>query len=198
MGIRRLFIILGIVVFLGVALLVGVIWYGSTIQTGPGSYDNYSASDLGAKARTQLASGNVSVAETYLEQALRKDGSDQYRYELAVVKYRLKKYDESLALYQKLIESGTQVAFAHNGIGNVYRDMSYESVTESAQLTEQALISYQSARAVDAKYEVAYSNAAQLLVDRNRKPEALVLLEEGITRTNSENLKALKVTITSQ
>jgi len=147
----------------------------------------YQAKELYANAVQQIDKGQYQSAESYLEQALSKEDSATYRNQLAVVKYRLKKYQESIDEYQKLIDEKSGVAFAYNGMGNAYRDWGgHNSEAES---------SYRKSIGADKTYAAAYSNLALLLKTEDRLPEALEILDDGIAATGQQALSDLKTTI---
>jgi tetratricopeptide (TPR) repeat protein len=155
----------------------------------------YTATELYAKAVEQAGAGEYALAEKYLESALTKQDDPSYRSQLAVVKYRLKKYDQAIAQYKKLVEAKKDLGFAWNGIGNAYRDWAeqaeLEQLTGSEAYLRDAELAYKEAIAADARYVAAYSNLAYLWFDQGKQSEARGLLAQGITATDSGELRAI-------
>lgn len=157
---------------------------------------SYNSQDLYAKANDQIDKGDYAEAEKYLEQALLKEDDQTYRNKLAVVKYRLKKYSESVDQYQKLIDKGSDVGFAWNGMGNAYRD--WADSTKRKDLADKAEAAYRNAIKADPSFVAAYSNLAILLNSQGRVSEAKTILDQGIARTDREELKLTRERLGSQ
>lgn len=153
----------------------------------------YTAADLSQKAQDQLETGNYEQAELYLEQALQKEDDATYRASLAVVKYRLKKYDQAIEQYGHMIEIKKDEAFAYNGIGNAYRDWAVKEPAHSMEYQEKAAGAYRDAIAADSQYVAAYSNLALLLYGQGKKEEAVRVANEGIIATGSPELAEIKI-----
>ena len=109
--------IVGLLVLLGgVSLLLFL-----TVRVQQGLLNkppDYSATEYYSRAQAQVDKGDYAEAENYLEQALLKQNDDSFRNQLAVVKYRLKKYQEAIDQYRLLLTAGKDPAFCWNGIGN--------------------------------------------------------------------------------
>lgn len=194
---RRL---VGIVILLFVAVVLvgaGVVVLGKALvdQAILRQEPQYTAQELGARGVQQLASGDIAAAEASLEAAYRQQNDGTYRSDLAVVKYRLKKYEEAIALYRAQVDAGTDIAFALNGIGNTYRDWFFQDGVASYR--EEALAAYQAAIVADPRSVAPYSNQAQFLESLNRDAEALVAVEAGIAATGDPILTQLRERLTS-
>ncbi|MCC2631346.1 MAG: Tetratricopeptide 1 repeat-containing protein [Patescibacteria group bacterium] len=150
----------------------------------------YSSQELSSQAAAHLEKGEYGVAESYLEQALLKENDATYRSNLAVVKYRLKKYEQAVAEYQRLIDQKHEVAFAWNGMGNAYRDWASEDLgaTDKRKKAEEA---YRNSFKANPQYVAAYSNLSLLLFSEGRTEEARKITEQGIGATNAAELKEL-------
>jgi tetratricopeptide (TPR) repeat protein len=148
----------------------------------------YDAPVLYNKSVEQVEKGDYGAAEQLLEQALRAQDDATYRSELAVVKYRLKKYPESVELYAKLIADGKDAAFAWNGTGNAYRDWADSEPASAAEHREKAIAAYNQAIILNSEYIAAYSNLALLYDDMNKQDLALKTLDAGIAATRSNDL----------
>jgi tetratricopeptide (TPR) repeat protein len=156
---------------------------------------NYDAPSLYNTSVAEVQKGDYATAEANLEQALKSQDDSNYRSELAVVKYRLKKYNESVDLYQQLITAGKDPAFAWNGIGNAYRDWADADTTQSDALRTKAIDAYSKAISLNAQYVASYSNLALLYESENKKTEALAILDDGINKTSSSDLVSTRLRI---
>lgn len=156
------------------------------------SEPSYTATQLYSKALEQTDKGDYDEAERYLEEALQKEESSTYRNKLAVVKYRLKKYEEAIEQYRKLIDQDKDPAFAWNGIGNAYRDWASQDSAQSDNYLREAEAAYRRVMQIDAGYAAAYSNLALLLANQGKREEALTVINEGIAKTNREELQTIK------
>jgi tetratricopeptide (TPR) repeat protein len=156
------------------------------------SKPDYTAPELYSRAVDITKSGDYVQAESYLEAALTKEEDPKYRNQLAVVEYRLKKYQDAIVQYQKLISANTDVAFAQNGIGNAYRDWadqeSDQSSSNAVMRLAKAETAYKASIKADKMFLAAYSNLAILLNEHGRKAEAMAILDEGISVTGSTEL----------
>jgi tetratricopeptide (TPR) repeat protein len=155
----------------------------------------YSARQLYDTAVSHVNSGDYGQAEKYLEQALQKQDDSTYRNQLAVVKYRLKKYGESIDQYQKLIDGHTDVAFAENGMGNAYRDWAIVDTGHTRKYQDAAEQAYARSYGADSAYVAAYSNEAQLLSSEGNQGAALKILDQGIGITKNAGLQQLRLNI---
>lgn len=187
-------VIWSIVLILGI-VLVGVLiyyfltnWKNGLIKKEP----NYTAAEYYKKAVEQVGTSNYTEAEKYLESALKQQDDSSYRNQLAVVKYRLKKYSESIDQYNLLIEAGKDKAFAWNGIGNCYRDLAEQDSGNSAEDFRLAEDAYRKSFEIDPNYVSAYSNLALMLSDSNKKESALEVINLGISKTKDDNLAKIK------
>lgn len=135
------------------------------------------------KAVEVAGQGDWVTAKVYLEKALQKHPSLDWRAQLAVVNYNLGNYDQAKRDYQQLIEAKKDLAFAYNGLGNIDRDLKNHSTAEQRYL-----------KAIDSdpSYLVAYSNLAIMLNDLGQKEKAISLLDRAIEQTGSHDLKELK------
>jgi tetratricopeptide (TPR) repeat protein len=150
-----------------------------------------SAVQLASKAQLQQDNGDLAGAEKSLEEALVKEAKPDYESQLAVVKYRLKKYEEAIAEYQKLIDAQHDPAFAWNGMGNAYRDWANTEETNRTERRQKAVDAYRQSIKADIEYVAAYSNQALLLVDMDQKPEAIKVVQAGYNQTHRKELKDL-------
>ena len=181
--------------------LVGIIFAivsAVKIQKNYSVKPDYSADELYTRALSQEQTGDWKEAETYLEQALVKNGEMSYRHQLAVVKYRLGKYQESIDQYNQLIASNVDLGFAWNGIGNAYRDWSAsmkDNTILAGQYFDKAKEAYLSAISTDPGYVSSYSNLGMMLADKGMKDEAISVLAQGVSRTSSEELARVKASI---
>lgn len=195
---RVLFI--GAVVFVGLLLIAALVVLLTGVrlqQTLLSRQPDYTSQQLYEKAVQQVDAGGYQEAEKYLEQALLKGDDSNYRNELAVVKYRLKKYQESIDQYQKLISSGKDAAFAWNGIGNAYRDWADQDTARKTQLQANAEDAYKKSITLNAQYVAAYSNLALMYHSQGKKEQAITVLNQGITATASKELDQVKTTIST-
>ncbi|MBU6389697.1 tetratricopeptide repeat protein [Patescibacteria group bacterium] len=151
----------------------------------------YTSQQLYENAVQQVDKGSYSTAENYLEQALLKEDNATYRSELAVVKYRLKEYDQAIAEYEKLVNKKQDPAFAWNGIGNAYRDWAGTDAAHKSQYLQQAEYAYRQAIQADPKYTAAYSNLALLLQNKGDTAGAKTVLNQGISQTSQPELTTL-------
>ena len=172
--------------------LIAVVRYGASVSRRQPSLDGFSASDLSQKAESLVASGSAETAEKYLERAVELENQATYRSQLAVVKYRLGKYQEAIDQYAILIKSGEELAFAYNGQGNAYRDFADHNSSQKEALQKRAISAYNLALLKDEKYVASYSNLAQLLWEMGQKDESLIILDRGITATGKKELSELK------
>jgi tetratricopeptide (TPR) repeat protein len=147
---------------------------------------------LATRARQQQASGDYQGAERSLEEAIQKQAKLDYELQLAVVQYRLQKYEQAIARYQKVLEQSNEKAFVFNGIGNAYRDWSgtipaTQPIVKKDYETK-AIEAYVRAYAIDPKFVAAYSNLAIFLGDLGDTERAKNVLDEGIAATQNEQL----------
>lgn len=161
----------------------------SLLQKNP----EYSSKQYYSQALDQIENGDYTEAEKYLESALKKEDDSTYRNQLAVVKYHLKKYEESEKEYQILINNKKDLAFCYNGLGNVFRDWAeVEGIEDRDGKLTKAEEYYRQSIEVDKKYIAAYSNLAILLSNQKRQDESLMILDQGIKETESTELSKMK------
>jgi tetratricopeptide (TPR) repeat protein len=185
-------IFLATIVLAGVALVVvSAVGGWSKVRELNQTSPSYSALELATRAAEQQRSGDVSGAETLYEQALVKDAKLEYRAQLALVKYRLKKYEEAIASYQELIKAGSNAAFAYNGIGNAYRDWALLEDSNKIFRQNEAEQAYRKAIAADTGYVVGYTNLAILLEDQGKIAEAVNIAKQGLEATKRTELSDL-------
>lgn len=186
--------VLGIVIAASVLLGTGIMLYVSAKlqQNVANSSPNYTARELSARASDQIDKGDYVKAEQYLESALLKSDDSTYRNQLAVVKYRLKKYSESAYQYQLLINKKKDLAFAWNGLGNVYRDWSEQTGVPVSDYQKKAQDAYKQSYTLDPQYISAYSNLALMLNSMGDKVGALNILDQGIAATKSTELQKVR------
>lgn len=162
------------------------------IRNQAASTSNLSSQELASKALTQQQNDDLAGAEASLQEALVRETNINYQSQLAVVKYRLKKYSESIALFQELVKAEQQVAFAWNGIGNAYRDWADQSNGSlKSEREELALQAYIKAVEADNGFATAYINRAIFLDDLGRTEEAVVVAEAGLKATARQELQDL-------
>jgi len=113
------------------------------------------------------------------------------------VEYRLKKYPESIAEYQKLISAQQDVAFAWNGIGNAQRDWADQDSAHKADHQTEAIAAYQKAIAANDQYVAAYSNLAILYQSQGQNDKAVAIVNQGIMKTNQPELQDLLTHLTA-
>jgi tetratricopeptide (TPR) repeat protein len=158
----------------------------------------YSGQQLYGSAVQQIEKGDYTEAESDLEKALLKEDDATYRNQLAVVKYRLGKYDEAVQQYQKLIDTHQDEAFAWNGMGNAYRDWAAQDAGQAADRLAKASNAYRQAILADKGYTAAYSNLALLLSTAGKKTEALQVLDQGIAATGGADLHSVRDSLDSK
>ena len=106
--------------------------------------------------------------------------------ELALAQYQLGHYDDAIATYQKLALQSGYVAFAWNGMGNVFRDKKDVPQAEAA---------YREAIKQDPTFAVAYNNLAILLLDNGDKTGGVLVMRDGLSHNpSSADLKASAIT----
>jgi tetratricopeptide (TPR) repeat protein len=157
----------------------------------------YNATDLYSRGVAQLEGGDYKAAEDLLEQALQQQDESSYRSQLAVVKYRLKKYPEAIAHYEKLISAGKDASFAWNGIGNAYRDWADQDAVRADELRLKSVDAYRQAILLNGQYVAAYNNLALLYDSQEMNAEAQIILDQGIAATSSSELRETRSRITS-
>lgn len=197
---RQLLFVLGIVlVLLILGAAIFMLFLSARMQQGLFSREPaYSAEELYQKGVAQLDGGDPKAAEQYLEQALLKEDDATFRNQLAVVKYRLKKYPEAIDQYKKLIAAGKDAAFAWNGIGNAYRDWGAQEEGKRSEYWGEAEKAYKETIRINKQYVAAYSNLAFLYQEMGRKTDALAILDQGIAATTGDELKQIRKTISGQ
>lgn len=189
-----------IAVLFGAVILVGagVVVLGKALvdQAILKQEPQYTAQEYGSRGAQQLASGDLAAAEASLEAAYQQQNDGTYRSDLAVVKYRLKKYEEAIALYRAQVTAGSDVTFALNGIGNTYRDWFKQDGVEGYR--DEALAAYQAAIGADPKSVAPYSNQAQFLEELGRTQEALAVVDAGVAATADPILTQLRERLTAE
>ncbi len=176
----------------GVALLVvSAVGGWSKVRELNQATPSYSALELATRAAEQQRAGDMTGAETLYEQALVKDAKLEYRAQLALVKYRLKKYEEAISGYQELIKAETNVAFAWNGIGNSYRD--WAAIDDESRVLRlgEAERAYRKAISSDVGYVVAYTNLAILYEDQGKIQDAVNISKQGLEATKRDELSEI-------
>lgn len=192
-SVSSLTILIVAVLLVLLVIVAGVlVVFTSKLQNVLNTPPSYSAAQLSDKAKEQIDKGSYQSAESYLEQALLKENDATYRNNLAVVKYRLKKYGEAIEQYKLLIAAGKDEAFAWNGIGNAYRDWAEQDPSKKVDYQAQALDAYKKAIASNPQYVAAYSNEALLLSSMGRVADAQAVLDAGIVATSQPELTKLK------
>lgn len=182
----------GTIIFALLVLVVIGIINGIIKRTQLGDLQpDYTADQLASKANDLVKQNDLPNAEILLEQALIKNSNLDYRAELAVVQYRLKKYEASVAQYQKLIDAKHEVAFAWNGIGNAYRDWANEDAPNKAVKEDKAIEAYRSAINADRGYVVAYTNLAVLQENQGKIDAAIATAQLGFEATQRPELQNL-------
>lgn len=153
---------------------------------------SYEPDTLYSRGVEQFSKGDYAAAEASLEQALKAQDAATYRSQLAVVKYRLQKYQESVTLYQRLIDEGSDAAFAWNGMGNAYRDWAAAEAARRDELNAKALAAYEQSYTLNPQYLAAYSNAALLYANLGEEEKAVAVLNRGIAATGSTELSQVR------
>ncbi len=177
-----------IVVALGGGVIGGVLQYRELTSVEEVSY---SADELATQAKKAKDEGDLAAAEKSYEQAVAKEAKVDYQVQLALVKYRLKKYDEAITGFRALIRTSTEPAFLWNGIGNMYRDWAYSESAQRAERIIEAETAYRSAFGIDKKYQAAYSNLALMLEEDKQLDKAIRVVEQGVANTQSRELQQL-------
>ena len=187
--------IIWMIVLVFAIILVGVciyyyltIWKDKLIKGEP----NYTAQEYYKRGVDQISSSNYDEAEKYLESALRQQDDSSYRNQLAVVKYKLKKYQEGIDLYHGLIDQGKDAAFSWNGIGNCYRDWAEQDSSQKDNYSKLAEEAYRKSFEIDPNYIAAYSNLALMLSSMGQNETALTVINDGIAKTKDDNLVKIK------
>lgn len=191
---KKMWMLLGVLTVIVILIAASVVLFISArlqqnLLTKAPQYD---AAQLYSRGVDQVATGDYAAAEASLEQALKQQDDSSYKSELAVVKYRLKKYSESVALYQELISSGKDAAFGWNGTGNAYRDWADSDPAQADSLRLKAINAYKQAVILDPHYVAAYSNLALLYNDLGQTQNALDILTQGIAATSSQDLVIIR------
>lgn len=182
-------LIIALIIFVAAAILLFVT---VRIQQGLVSKTpNYSAQQLYQAAQQNLDHGQFSQAESYLQEAIQHQDEVSYHGQLAVVEYQLKKYPQAVIEYQKLIDQKYELAFAYNGLGNVYRDWGQQDTPNASADQALATQNYQNALQADDHYVAAYSNLALLQFQLGNKAEALATLQSGIAKTQAPELQQI-------
>ncbi|HSI20928.1 MAG TPA: tetratricopeptide repeat protein [Verrucomicrobiae bacterium] len=158
----------------------------------------YEPATLYNRAVDQTTKGDYQAAEASLEQALKQQDDATYKSQLAVVKYRLKKYEEAIVLYQKLIADGKDAAFGWNGIGNAYRDWADADAARADTYRAEAIKAYEQSIVLNRQYVAAYSNLALLYEAQEKYPEALAVLDRGIVATGAQELSQIRQRIATK
>jgi tetratricopeptide (TPR) repeat protein len=148
--------------------------------------------ELTTRALVQQEGGDLTGAEASLVEAVLQQETPDRIKQLALVRYRLKKYELAIQSYERLVALQVDVAFAQNGIGNSYRDWAEQRQDRREFFISEAIASYERSVAADAGYVAAYSNLAILLAGENRNEEAQSWLTKGISATNSTVLLRLR------
>lgn len=188
-------IMVALVLFVGMAVIM--FFLAKSQQALVTREPVYSASEYYQKGVEQIQKSDYPEAEKYLEKALAKEDSAEYRSQLALVKYRLRKYEESVAAYKVLISKNEDPAFAWNGIGNAYRDWAAEQKdgSEKVRLQDKAKQAYREAIAKNGQYVAAYSNLSILLASTGASDEARQVIDEGIAKTGRDELRHVKANL---
>jgi tetratricopeptide (TPR) repeat protein len=187
---KRAWMFLGIATCLVILLAAGIMLFiaAKLQQRTLSQTPSYDASTLYNRGVDQFTKGDYAAAEASLEQALKQQDDATYRGELAVVKYRLKKYEDSVTLYQQLVDEGKDAAFAWNGTGNAYRDWADADSSQTAALRAKAIDAYLKAISLNPQYVAAYSNLGLLYSEMGQQDKALAILDQGIKATASSDL----------
>lgn len=190
---KWIWIIAGGGIFLLLAGTAIVLFVTAKLQQGMVNKEpGYSSRDLYSKSVEQIDKGDYEQAEKYLESALLITDDPSYRNQLAVVKYRLRKYSEAEEQYNKMLEAKKDEAFAWNGLGNVYRDWSENDQLKSDEYYLKAQDAYNNCMRADKNYIAAYSNMALMLNSHEKKEDALVILDQGILVSKSVELQKVR------
>lgn len=176
----------GPIVLLVVAGLALGGWWLISSKNGPIKQQSQATAAEAYQAGIAAKNTNdYAVAATKFSDALKLDRTNaEYRKELAIADYNLKKYSAAIEQYQALTNVAGQAAFAWNGLGNVYRDQKDLTKAEEA---------YRASFAANPAYTVAYSNLANILVDQGKKDAAKLVLVAGLkANPDSTELKAVQ------
>jgi tetratricopeptide (TPR) repeat protein len=194
---RRMWLIFGIIVVVIILIAsIVILFVSAKLQQGLLSQaPNYDSQQLYSRGVEQVDKGDYPSAESYIEESLLKQDDNSYRSQLAVVKYRLKKYSEAIDQYQKLIAAGKDVSFAWNGVGNAYRDWAATDTSQQAAREASAIDAYQKAITLNPQYVAAYSNLALLYQSQGNLSEAAKVLDAGVAATGRTELSDMKKNI---
>jgi len=151
-------------------------------------FNNKTANDLYKDAVEFNKKGNYGDASDFLNEAIKRDNNDtniSVMHELAVSNYNLKKYDDAIAAYQKIIAVSPDSASVYNEIGNVYRDKGERKTAED---------SYKKAIGIDSGYILAYNNLAMMFVQDNDLNAAKKIIQDGlaVNKDSAELQRILK------
>lgn len=169
-------------------LIVFCALIGLTIW-GVWGYFSYRAKKISAKNYTQgladLTSGNFSEATKNLEKSIRNGNEDtDALLKLGVSKYNQKDYTGAIDAYEQVLEKDLKNAIASNGIGNVYRDK--KDFTKAQEQYEKTI-------QINPSFAPAYANLSIMLLDLDRKKEALDIVAKGLEMIpNSIELKNIE------
>lgn len=153
----------------------------------------FSSAELFKAAEQKVKEGDYKEAQKYINVALEKDARNvSYLGESAIIRYRLGDYQGAIAEYQKILDQGSYLGFALNGMANVYRDQSEktEDGKQKMEYRDKAAETYQKAIDKDANYIASYQNYAIMLSAQGDNAKAIEILESGTKATDSPELKA--------
>jgi tetratricopeptide (TPR) repeat protein len=140
------------------------------------------AEDTYNQGLKNLTDGNFDEAAKSLEKSI-KNGNEatDALLKLGVSKYNQKDYDGAIEAYLKVLEKDPLNTTAGNSLGNVYRDK---------KDFEKAQAQYEKTIQLDSSFAPAYANLSIMLLDLDRKKEALDIVQKGLEKIpNSIELK---------
>jgi tetratricopeptide (TPR) repeat protein len=144
------------------------IWKYSIYYTKKNDEKNY------IQGMKSLTDGNFSDAEKNLEKFI-KNGNEtsDALLNLGISKYNQKDYTGAIETYSKVLEKDPTNTIASNSLGNVYRDQkNFEKAQEQYEKTIQLTPSF----------SPAYANLSIMLLDLDRKKEALETIQRGLEK----------------
>lgn len=180
-----------VLIVIGALLIANARFQQNVLNKQP----DYTSAQLYDHAVALTDQGDYTQAEQYLQEALSKQDDNSYRNQLAVVEYRLHKYKESIAEYQKLLDAKQDGSFAWNGIGNAYRDWADQDKTQHDTYQKSAVNAYQQCLAGNDHYVACYSNLAIFWHNQGNDAAAKPLIADGISKTGSSELINLQSTL---
>lgn len=132
-----------------------------------------------------LELGNFNEAGVKFEKVLRKESNNlDAIYQLAIVKYRRKEYDEAIRDLNVVTKMNPESKDPYNILGNIYRDLGNN---------EEAIKNYNRAIQKDPNFISSYIYLIVFFMDINKKEEAMLIVNDGLNNNpNNPRLERMK------